>query len=267
MLPAIAGTPLVGRRAVIWSMAATGVVSFALWAHHMFTAGLSLWSATLVSAASMIVAVPTAVQVFAWIATLWRGQAKINAPMLFVLGFLFIFVLGGLTGVMVALLPFDWQAHDSYFIVAHLHYVLIGGLVFPMFGALYYWLPLVNGHRMSERLARWVFGLMFTGMNLAFFPMHISGLLGMPRRVYTYSTEMGWDALNLASSVGAFILAHPASAQAGAWQSLAGADAGMDSFRGLRHPQHSRCAFARAAVGPPATEQGSRGRRALVAEH
>ncbi|WP_432378340.1 cytochrome c oxidase subunit I [Duganella sp. P38] len=206
MLPSLVGAPLVGYRPVVIALAAVGAISFALWAHHMFTAGLSLWSSTLVSAASMIVAVPTALQVFAWIATLWRGQVRINAPMLFVLGFLFIFVLGGLTGVMVAVLPFDWQAHDSYFIVAHLHYVLIGGLVFPMFGALYYWLPLVNGQRMSERLARWVFGLMFAGMNLAFFPMHISGLLGMPRRVYTYSTEMGWDGLNLASSIGAFML-------------------------------------------------------------
>jgi cytochrome c oxidase subunit I+III len=207
MLPTLAGTRLVGHRAVVIALGTVGVVSFALWAHHMFTAGLSLWSATLVSAASMIVAVPTAVQVFAWIATLWRGEVRLNAPMLFVLGFLFIFVLGGLTGVMVAVLPFDWQAHDSYFIVAHFHYVLIGGLVFPMFGALYYWLPLVNGHRLSEPLGRWVFGLMFGGMNLAFFPMHLSGLLGMPRRVYTYSTAMGWDALNLASSIGAFILA------------------------------------------------------------
>jgi cytochrome c oxidase subunit I+III len=207
MLPSLVGTPLVGHRPVVIALGMVGVVSFALWAHHMFTAGLSLWSSTLVSAASMIVAVPTAMQVFAWIATLWRGQVRLNAPMLFVLGFLFIFVLGGLTGVMVAVLPFDWQAHDSYFIVAHLHYVLIGGLVFPMFGALYYWLPLVNGHCLSERLARWVFGLMFIGMNLAFFPMHISGLLGMPRRVYTYSPEMGWDGLNLASSIGAFILA------------------------------------------------------------
>ncbi|SDF71416.1 MULTISPECIES: cytochrome c oxidase subunit I [unclassified Duganella] len=207
MLPTLVGAPLVGHRPVVIALGVVGVVSFALWAHHMFTAGLSLWSSTLVSAASMIVAVPTAVQVFAWIATLWRGQARINAPMLFILGFLFIFVLGGLTGVMVAVLPFDWQAHDSYFIVAHFHYVLIGGLVFPMFGALYYWLPLVNGHRLSERLGRWVFGLMFTGMNLAFFPMHISGLLGMPRRVYTYSSEMGWDGLNLASSIGAQILA------------------------------------------------------------
>ncbi|NVM79910.1 cytochrome c oxidase subunit I+III [Duganella sp. SG902] len=207
MIPTLAGTPLVGYRPVVMALGAVGVVSFALWAHHMFTAGLSLWSSTLVSAASMIVAIPTALQVFAWIATIWRGQVRLNAPMLFVLGFLFIFVLGGLTGVMVAVLPFDWQAHDSYFIVAHLHYVLIGGLVFPMFAALYYWLPLVNGHRLSEALARWIFGLMFIGMNLAFFPMHISGLLGMPRRVYTYGPDMGWDGLNLASSIGALVLA------------------------------------------------------------
>jgi cytochrome c oxidase subunit I+III len=279
MIPSLVGARLVGHKAVVIALGAVGVVSFALWAHHMFTAGLSLWSSTLVSAASMIVAVPTAVQVFAWIATLWRGEVRFNAPMLFVLGFLFIFVLGGLTGVMVAVLPFDWQAHDSYFIVAHLHYVLIGGLVFPMFGALYYWLPLVNGHRLSERLARWVFGLMFAGMNLAFFPMHISGLLGMPRRVYTYSTEMGWDALNLASSIGALHScagraavygrrrAHAAPPQAGARQSVAGADARVAAGRRLCHPQHCRRALARAAVGSAAACRGSGGRCALAAWH
>ncbi|TFW20467.1 cbb3-type cytochrome c oxidase subunit I [Duganella callida] len=207
MLPALVGTPLVGRSAVVWALAAVGVISFALWAHHMFTAGLNLWSSALVSAASMVVAIPTSLQVFAWIATLWRGRVEWNAPTLFILGFLFIFVLGGLTGVMVAVLPFDWQAHDSYFIVAHLHYVLIGGLVFPLFAALYYWMPLLNGHRLSEAAARWVFGLMFTGMNLTFFPVHVSGLLGMPRRVYTYAAEMGWGALNLVSTTGAVLLA------------------------------------------------------------
>jgi cytochrome c oxidase subunit I+III len=211
MLPAIAGTPLVGRRAVIWSMAATGIVSFALWAHHMFTGGLTLLSASLVSAASMAVAVPASVQVFAWIATLWRGSARrhgpLNAPMLFMLGFLCIFALGGLTGVMVAVLPFDWQAHDTYFVVAHLHYVLIGGMLFPVFAGICYWLPLLNGHTMSERRARWAFWLMFGGFHLAFFTMHITGLQGMPRRVYTYAPDLGWNGLNMVSTIGAFVFA------------------------------------------------------------
>jgi len=207
MLAALCGVKLVGRREVIWSLGLVGTLSFALWAHHMFTAGLGLLETTLVSAASMAIAIPTAVQVFAWIGTLWRGKVQFNTPTLFILGFLFIFVLGGLTGVMVAVLPFDWQAHDSYFIVAHFHYVLIGGLVFPMFAAMYYWMPLMDGHRMSERVGRWAFWLMFTGFNVAFFPMHISGLLGMPRRVYTWQGGMGWDAPNMLSSIGAAVLA------------------------------------------------------------
>jgi len=207
MLPALVQTPLVARRAVVLSLVAVGAMSFALWMHHMFTAGLGQFETTLVSAASMAIAIPTAVQVFAWIATLWRGRVQLNAPTLFVLGFLLVFVLGGLTGVMVAAVPFDWQAHDSYFIVAHLHYVLVGGLVFPMFAGAYFWMPLFNGHRMSERWARWVFGLIFAGTNVAFFPMHATGMLGMPRRIYTYGSEMGWAGLNTASTVGALLLA------------------------------------------------------------
>jgi cytochrome c oxidase subunit I+III len=204
MIPTIAATPLVGRRAVIAALLGVGVFSFGLWAHHMFTAGLGVLEMSFVSAASMAVAVPTAIQVFAWIATLWKGTVTRGAPALFLLGFMFIFVLGGLTGVMVAVIPFDWQVHDTYFIVAHFHYVLIGGMVFPVFAAMYYWLPLVNGNRLSERWARWVFGLMFGGFNVAFFPMHVTGLLGMPRRVYTYAPEMGWGGLNMLSTVGAF---------------------------------------------------------------
>ena len=207
MVPAMAGTPLVAHRAIVAALIAVGVISFLLWAHHMFTAGLGRYAMLFVSAASFAVAIPSTVQVFAWIATFWRGRVRMQSPTLFLLGFHFIFVLGGLTGVMVAVLPFNWQVHDSYFIVAHLHYVLIGGMVFPVFAGLYYWMPMLNGHRLSERLARWVFGLMFGGFNLAFFPMHITGLLGMPRRVYTYAGDLGWNALNLLSSVGAFVLA------------------------------------------------------------
>lgn len=207
MVPAMARTPLAGHRAIVLALVAVGFISFALWAHHMFTAGLSRHAMLFVSAASFAVAIPSAVQVFSWIATFWKGRVQMAAPTLFLLGFHFIFVLGGLTGVMVAVLPFDWQVHDTYFVVAHLHYVLIGGMVFPVFAGLYYWVPVFNGHCLSERAARWVFGLMFGGFNLAFFPMHISGLLGMPRRVYTYAGDLGWNLLNLLSSVGAFILA------------------------------------------------------------
>lgn len=207
IVPTIARTPLVGRRYVILALAATAFLSFGLWVHHMFATGIPRLSLSFFQAASMAVAVPAGIQVFAWIATLARGRTRPSTPALFILGFLFNFVLGGLTGVMVAVVPFDWQAHDSYFVVAHLHYVLIGGMVFPLFAAFYYWLPYCSRHPLSERLGRWVFGLMFAGFNLAFFPMHITGLAGMPRRVHTYAAGYGWEGLNLASTVGAFILA------------------------------------------------------------
>ena len=207
MVPVVARTPLVGYRAVVVALVGVGFFSFALWAHHMFTAGLGLLSMAFISAASMAVAIPSGIQVFAWIATLYKGKVQINSVSLFLFGFLFIFVLGGLTGVMVAVQPFDTQVHDTYFIVAHLHYVLIGGMLFPVFAGLYHWGPLVNGHRFSERLATWTFALMFGGFNLAFFPMHISGLLGMPRRVATYASDPALNLLNLLSSIGAFVFA------------------------------------------------------------
>ena len=207
MVSAHAGVPLVGYRAIVVALVAVAIISFALWAHHMFTAGLGVLTMALVSGASLAVAIPTGVQVFSWLATLRRGRLRRNAVGLFLIGFLFIFVLGGLTGVMVAILPFDWQVHDTYFVVAHLHYVLVGGLVFPMFAAFYHWSPLINGHVLSERCGRWVFGLMFGGFNLAFFPMHVTGLFGMPRRVYTYDAELGWTPWNLLSTIGAYAFA------------------------------------------------------------
>jgi len=207
MVPAQARTPLLGHGAIVGALIGVGAISFLLWIHHMFTAGLSGWAMQLASVASFAVAIPSGVQVFAWIGTFWKGRVRMNGPTLFLLGFHAIFVLGGLTGVMVAVLPFDWQVHDSYFIVAHFHYVLIGGMVFPIFAGIYHWAPLFNGHRLDERLARWVFGLMFGGFNLAFFPMHISGILGMPRRVATYQDGLGLNLLNLLSTVGAFVFA------------------------------------------------------------
>jgi cytochrome c oxidase subunit I+III len=203
----MAQTPLVGYRAVVISLLATSVISFALWVHHMFATGMPHHAAMFVSAASLAVAVPTGIQVFSWIATLWRGRVQRATPTWFLLGFFAVFVLGGLTGVMLAVVPYDWQAHDTYFVVAHLHYVMIGGMMFPVFAAIYYWAPLISGKPLSERMGKWGCALMFTGVNVTFFPMHVLGLLGMTRRVWTYSDTLGWDVWNLISTLGAFILA------------------------------------------------------------
>ncbi|HYD80295.1 MAG TPA: cytochrome c oxidase subunit I [Paucimonas sp.] len=208
IIPAMTRTPLVGYRLVVLALIATGFLSFGLWVHHMFATGIPRLSLGFFTAASMAVAIPSGIQVFAWIATLAAAKKlQWKVPMLFVLGFLFIFTLGGLTGVMVAVVPFDWQAHDTYFVVAHLHYVLFGGMVFPLFAAFYYWAPFVSAKPLSKRLGRWTCALMFVGFNVAFFPMHITGLAGMPRRVYTYAEASGWGSLNMLSTVGAFIIA------------------------------------------------------------
>ncbi len=209
IVPTMARTKLVGHHLIVVALVATGFFSFGLWVHHMFTTGIPALSLSFFSAASMAVAIPSGIQVFSWIATIAAGKRpfRITTPSLFVLGFLFIFTLGGLTGVMVAMVPFDWQVHDTYFIVAHFHYVLIGGMVFPLFATFYYWTPMLSRNMLSERLGRWVFWLMFVGFNVAFFPMHLTGLLGMPRRVWTYPGDMGWDWLNMISTVGAFTIA------------------------------------------------------------
>ncbi|PHK94258.1 cytochrome c oxidase subunit I [Pseudoroseomonas rhizosphaerae] len=207
VLPVFARHRLVGYNAIVLALVAMGFLSFGLWVHHMFAVGIPHIAQGFFSAASMAVAIPTAVQIFAWLATLLKGRPRLDLPMLYLLGFFFIFVNGGLTGVMVAVVPFDWQVHDSYFVVAHLHYVLVGGFVFPLMAGAYYWMPLVTGRMPIYHLGRAAFWLIFVGFNLTFLLMHLTGLLGMPRRVYTYPAGIGWDWLNLLSSVGGFMTA------------------------------------------------------------
>jgi cytochrome c oxidase subunit I+III len=206
IIPAIAQTPLVGHRLVVGSMLATGFISFGVWVHHMFTTGLPALALNFFSAASMVVAVPAGLQVFSWIATLAAGKVRWSTPALFAVGSIVTFTMGGLTGVMVGLVPFDFVAHDTYFVVAHLHYVLIGGMVFPLLAGLYFWAPMISRRALSETLGRWVFALVFTGTHVTFFPMHLAGLMGMPRRIYTYPEHLGWDAFNLTSTLGAFLI-------------------------------------------------------------
>jgi cytochrome c oxidase subunit I+III len=207
MIPALVRTTLVGHDLIVLAFLATAFISFGVWSHHMFTTGMPELSVGFFAAASMAVSVPAGIQVFSWIASFAVGRLRYNTPTLFVIGGLVIFVMGGLTGVMVAMVPFDWQAHDTYFIVAHLHYVLIGGAVFPLFGVFYYWAGMTSRRPLSERLGKWTFWLMFMGMHITFLPMHITGLMGMPRRVYTYLPGAELTFTNVLSTIGAFVLA------------------------------------------------------------
>jgi cytochrome c oxidase subunit I+III len=207
IIPTFARRPLFGYPAMVLSLIATAFLSFGLWVHHMFATNLPELGKSFFTAASMLIAIPTAIQIFCWIATLARGRLNLQTPLLFALAFFFILVAGGLTGIMVASVPLDYQLHDTYFVVAHLHYVLIGGAVFPLFGAFYYWFPKLTGRLMSERLGKWNFWLFFIGFNVAFWPMHHLGVRGMPRRVYTYPEGMGWENLNLVATIGAVTIA------------------------------------------------------------
>jgi cytochrome c oxidase subunit I+III len=207
IVPTFAQRPIVGYGWIVLAAIGTGFLSFGLWVHHMFTTGLPAISLGLFSAASQAVALPTGVQIFCFIATLAAGRVIHSVPMLYAFGSLVIFVLGGLTGVMVGLAPFDFQAHDTFFVVAHFHYVLIGGALFPIVAGCYYFFPLINGKMLSDKLGTIAFWIAFTGFNIAFLPMHLTGMRGMPRRVFTYPAGIGFDELNLVSTIGAFILA------------------------------------------------------------
>ena len=206
-LPVHCRRPLVGYTAVAMATVATMVVGFGVWLHHMFATGVPTLALSFFSAASFVIAIPSAVSVFAWIGTIYTGRVKLTVPFLFFSGFTLLFVIGGVSGIMTASLALDWQLTDTYFIVAHLHYVLLGINVFPVIGAIYHWFPKFSGRMMSERLGRWTFGVMFIGFNLAFFPMHWLGLAGMPRRVWTYSSYMGFGTTNLIITIGAFLFA------------------------------------------------------------
>jgi cytochrome c oxidase subunit I len=207
ILPTFVGRPMFGHLLVVLALIATGFLSFGLWVHHMFATGLPRLGESFFTASSMAIAIPAGLQIFCWLATLWGGRAQFKTPLLFALGFIVVFVIGGLSGVMVASVPIDTQVHDTYFVVAHFHYVLIGGAVFPLIGASYYWFPKATGRMLNETAGRWNFWIAFAAFNLTFFPMHILGLQGMPRRIYTYTPDMPWASLNLVSTIGAFLFA------------------------------------------------------------
>ncbi|WP_201384733.1 cytochrome c oxidase subunit I [Ktedonobacter sp. SOSP1-85] len=206
VLPVFSRKPIFGYTFIAWSGVAIGFLSFTVWAHHMFAVGLPPVAQAFFASSTVLIAVPTAVKIFNWLGTIYKGKLSLKAPMIFALGFIAMFLIGGLNGAALAVVPFDYQVTDSYFVVSHIHYVLFGGSVMAIFAGLFYWFPKMTGKLMNERLAHIQFWLLMIGLNLAFFPMHILGLLGMPRRVYTYPANLGWNELNLMSTIGAFLI-------------------------------------------------------------
>ena len=206
VIPVFSRKPIFGYTAIALSTVAIGFYSMLVWAHHMFAVGLPGYAQGFFMITSMVIAVPTGIKIFNWLATTWRGNLHFDTPMLFALGFIAVFTIGGLSGIFVAAYPFDWQVTDTYFIVAHLHYVLFGGSIFWVFAALAYWWPKIFGKLLDERLGKISFWLIFVGMNVTFFPMHMLGLLGMPRRVYTYDHGGIWEGYNLTSTIGSGVM-------------------------------------------------------------
>jgi len=207
VIPVFSGKPLFGYKAVVFSTIAIGFLGFTVWAHHMFATGMSIIALLFFSADSFLIGVPTGIKIFAWMATMWKGKLRFTSPMLFSIGFLALFLIGGLDGIQLAVLPLDWQITDSYYVVAHIHYVLFGGAIFGIFSGIYFWFPKMFGRRLNETLGKWHFWIMFISMNVLYMPMHLLGINGMPRRIYTYEAGLGWGTWNYIETVGAFFVA------------------------------------------------------------
>ncbi|MCB9112937.1 MAG: cytochrome c oxidase subunit I [Anaerolineales bacterium] len=207
VIPVFSSKPLFGYAAIVFSTIAIGFLGFTVWAHHMFATGMPTVSLLFFSADSFLIGVPTGVKIFAWLGTMWRGKLRFMSPMLFAIGFVALFLIGGLDGIHLAVVPVDWQITDSYYVVAHIHYVLFGGAIFGIFSGIYFWFPKMTGRILNEALGKWHFWIMFIGMNLVFMPMHVLGLEGMPRRIYTYGPGRGWEIWNYVETIGAFLIA------------------------------------------------------------
>jgi cytochrome c oxidase subunit 1 len=202
IIPVFSRKAIFGYPAMVAATTSIGFVSLGVWAHHMFTVGMPSYGNAFFVLTTMVVAVPTGIKIFNWLATLWGGKIRFATPMMFAVGFLFQFLIGGLTGIMLATAPFDWQLSNSYFVVAHFHYVIVGAILFSIFAAFYYWFPKMTGRMLDETLGKWHFWLLLIGFHLTFDSLHIPGLLGMPRRVYTYEAGRGWESWNMIASIG-----------------------------------------------------------------
>ena len=205
IIPVFSRKAIFGYSAMVAATVAIMFISLSVWAHHMFTVGMTSVSNAFFALATMVIAVPTGIKIFNWLATMWGGRIRFDTPMLFAVAFVFQFVIAGLTGIMLAVAPWDWQLHNSYFVIAHFHYVLVGAIVFNIFAAIYYWHPKVTGRMLDETLGKWHFWLFLIGFHITFDPMHVVGILGMPRSIYTYEANRGWNSLNMVISIGAFI--------------------------------------------------------------
>jgi cytochrome c oxidase subunit I len=205
IIPVFSRKPIFGYPVMVGATVSIGFVSMTVWAHHMFTIGMSSYANGFFAITTMVVGVPTGIKIFNWLGTMWGGNILLRTPMLFCIGFLFQFLIAGLTGIMLSAAPFNWQLSGSYFVVAHFHYVIVGGILFALFGAFYYWYPKITGRMLNETLGKLHFWLFLIGFHLTFDLMHIPGILGMPRRIYTYEPGRGWETLNLLVTIGAFV--------------------------------------------------------------